>query len=106
LTLLVSVDTAPFGWGYDAIVLLIPILQIVVWTVVEQAATAAAWVVFAALVLIAGLAFYHRMVMQSEYEAFWIPLAVTAVYLAAYHTLRNRKGVAAQEVAGIYRNQL
>jgi hypothetical protein len=106
LTSLVSVATAPFGWGYDAIVLLIPILQIVVWTLEEQAATAVAWLLFAALVLIAGLAFYHRMVMQSEYEAFWIPLAVTAVYLAAYHTLRNRKGVAAQEVAGIYRNQL
>jgi hypothetical protein len=93
-TLLISVMTAPFGWGYDAIVLLIPILQIAVWLVEGRYSTQSAWLFIAALVLIAALAFYQRRVMQSEVEVFWIPLAITAVYFTAYYLQKKELAVA------------
>jgi hypothetical protein len=97
ITLLISVITAPFGWGYDAIVLLIPILQIAVWLAEGRFALQTTWFLVAALLLTDALAFVQRSVMQSEVEVFWLPLAIMAIYLTAYH-LRNKELIVAQTV--------
>lgn len=92
ITLLISVVTAPFGWGYDVIVLLIPILQIIIWLFEQRYTWPVTALFVAALLLIDILAFYQRTIMQSEVEVFWIPLAITAVYLTSYY-LKNDKDV-------------
>ncbi len=83
ITLVISMITAPFGWGYDAIVLIIPILQVVVWIVDKSYTKTVSILHIAGIILIDAFAFYHRTVMQNEVEVFWIPLAIGAVYFAA-----------------------
>ena len=91
MTLLISVITAPFGWGYDAIVLLIPMIQIFVW-VFEKAFSRIMSVGFVvALLAIDVLIFYHRTVMVSEVEVFWVPIAIAVLYFAARFFKQRRQ---------------
>jgi len=80
-TALISIITAPFGWGYDAIVLLLPMLQAVVWVIEGRYGRAESILLLFGLVLINGLSFYQRAMGTNEVYYFWIPLAVAAVYL-------------------------
>lgn len=84
ITLLISVATAPFGWSYDQVVLLIPIVQIVVWVVDGRYSRPERIALIATLIVIDLLFFYQRTHMQSEVEAFWSPLAITLVYAWAF----------------------
>lgn len=83
ISLLISVITAPFGWGYDVIVLLIPLLQILVWVIEKRVAKTVRLAYILALLGLDVLAFYHRIHMQSEVDAFWIPLTIAILYFTA-----------------------
>lgn len=89
ITLIISVITAPFGWGYDAIVLLIPVLQIVVWVLDKSYTKTVSILLIASIILIDAFAFYHRTVMENEVEVFWIPLAIGFVYFTARYLKRK-----------------
>ena len=91
ITLIVSVITAPFGWGYDAIVLLIPILQIVIWAFETIQSKWIQISLIIGLILLDGFAFYHRTVMQNEVEVFWIPIAIGVLYFIARYFAYNQQ---------------
>lgn len=91
-TLLISLITAPFGWGYDAIILLIPLLQMVVWVVEGQLFWADSFIVVAFLFLLNGLAMYQRFHLSNEVELFWLPLVAALFFVYAYW--RRAKSVA------------
>jgi hypothetical protein len=79
LTIL-SLITAPFGWSYDFIVLLVPILHML-----SLAANGAVSRSDVAIILVAGLAadmaaYYQRIVIENELYFFWIPVVVGGLY--------------------------
>jgi len=91
VTLLLSVITAPFGWGYDAVVLLIPLLQIIVWLVEGRFGRIESVGLVTALLLINAISFYQRSITINELYYFWLPLAIAAIYL--YARQRVQEGV-------------
>ncbi|HEX6384422.1 MAG TPA: hypothetical protein VF177_07110, partial [Anaerolineae bacterium] len=89
VTLLVSVITAPFGWGYDAVVLLIPLLQIIVWLAEGRFSRLEAGGLVAALLLINTISLYQRAITVNELYYFWLPLAIAGLYFVAQLRLRS-----------------
>lgn len=83
ITLLISVITAPFGWGYDVIVLLIPLIQIVVWVLQKSYSGLLTGGFILGLLLLNTMIFYHRTVMESEVEVFWVPVGIAVLYFGA-----------------------
>ena len=83
LSLLLSVATAPFGWSYDFIILLIPIMHSLV--LLRQGAFSPLQTagLVTALIAIDAVSFYVRLIAPSEVYFFWIPPAVATVYLWA-----------------------
>ncbi len=80
VTLILSVPTAPFGWGYDALVLVLPILQVFAWVFdgrLERRESAAV----VALIAAADIVSYRlRLVVLNEVYYFWLPLVVAGLY--------------------------
>lgn len=79
-TLLISIITAPFGWGYDAIVLLIPILQMTFWAVTGQLGRRNAGLLIFFLVMIDLLLLWLRLQGINEVYYFGLPVAVAGLY--------------------------
>jgi hypothetical protein len=84
-TVLISVITAPFGWGYDVIVLLLPLLQIFIW-ITEGRYSRPEAIAWGALLIGINLgAIYQRTLEISELQVYWIPIALAIIYFLAYH---------------------
>jgi hypothetical protein len=81
---LLSIITVPFGWSYDAIVLLIPLIQMVAW--LKEGAFSRQRIVFFAslLVTLNVLTFALRVRTVNEVFYFWVPIAVAVIYLLIY----------------------
>jgi hypothetical protein len=86
-TLLISVITAPFGWGYDVIVLLVPLLQIFIWLAEGRYKRAEAIGWFLLLLGINLAAIYQRTFEIHELQVFWVPIALAIAYFGAYYRL-------------------
>lgn len=84
-TVLISVITAPFGWGYDVIVLLLPLLQIIIWIAEGQFNRLEAFAWAAMLIGINLAAIYQRTFDISEVQTYWVPLALAITYFLAYY---------------------
>jgi hypothetical protein len=87
--LLLSVCTAPYGWIFDEVVLLIPFLQVVGWVAarrIEGRGRRAA--VVAALLLISSLILFQNILKQTDEFIAWAPWAFGAVYWYA-HLIRQ-----------------
>lgn len=86
-TLLVSVVTAPFGWAYDVIILLLPLLQIIIW-ITEGRYSRSEAVGWALLLLGVNLgAIYQRTLGINERDAFWVPIAISLTFMGAYYRI-------------------
>ncbi len=88
-TVLISVITAPFGWGYDVIVLLLPLLQIVIWITEGRYSRLEA---FGWAILLIGINFgaiYQRTLGINELQTYWVPIAFGITYFFAYHRLKE-----------------
>ena len=88
-TILLSLITAPFGWSYDQIVLILPMIRICLWLVKGEASRLERLVVFALLVALYAINFYLRVITINEMLYFWTPLAVAGIY--AYCWLRGSR---------------
>ncbi|OQZ00042.1 MAG: hypothetical protein B6D41_00405 [Chloroflexi bacterium UTCFX4] len=97
VTLLVSVITAPYGWSYDLIVLLVPLLHVVAWVVNGEFNRAPAILFAAGLVLFYGLMFYQRTLISNEVEFFWVSIAAAGAYAACYAIKRKSARVSLGE---------
>ncbi len=83
-TVLISVITAPFGWGYDVIVLLLPLLQIVIWIADGRFNRLEALGWAAVMVGINLGAIYQRSFEISEVQTYWVPIALAITFFGAY----------------------
>ncbi|MCP5095081.1 MAG: DUF2029 domain-containing protein [Chloroflexi bacterium] len=83
ISLLVSVITAPFGWNYDVIVLLMPLLQLIVWLFEGKYGRLQTIFIATLLILVDWLVIRQRTRGMSELYLFWFPLSLAAIYLWA-----------------------
>ncbi len=88
VSLLISVMSAPFGWNYDVVVLLIPTIQVAVWLVERRFNWLNTAVLTLLLITINYLNFRQRTQTMSEVYLFWVPLALATVYWLA---IKQRK---------------
>jgi hypothetical protein len=77
---LVSVITMPFGWSYDYVVLLLPMMRLFMWLVVGQWPFIEQFSLILALTVTYLLFYQQRITTPSELYFFWVPLVLTAVY--------------------------
>lgn len=98
ISLVISVVTAPFGWGYDVVVLLVPIIQMIVWVLEGRFPRLQAGALVALLLLVDGLSFYQRAVKTNEVYYFWLPLAIALLYLWAQTRLNAYRRVQVGEL--------
>lgn len=97
---ILSLATAPFGWSYDQILLIIPIMQLflIVFTTstkVEQL------VVALAIITINAYSFYLRIHSSNEVVFFWIVPAVGLVYWLAMRQVFSRNAGHVRDLAAI-----
>lgn len=87
VTLFVSLITTPFGWSYDFVLLLLPLLLTFALLVNNRPKSEA--LIFGLLFsLINGLAFYHRLIIESELYLFWLPWAVAGLVAWGFWRIR------------------
>lgn len=82
MILLVSLPTTIFGWSYDQVILIFPLMQIAVWVVEGELETADASLVVLSLVLYDAVMLYLR-IAQTPNELYysWVPIAMAMTYL-------------------------
>jgi hypothetical protein len=91
VSLLVSVISAPFGWNYDVVVLLIPTIQVIVWIFERQFDWMKTAVLLLLLLTINYFNFQQRTQAMSEVYLFWVPLALAVIYVLAAGMRRPAK---------------
>jgi hypothetical protein len=83
--LLASVPTAAYGWSFDQIVLLVPLLEVLRWVADERIRGARPRaLVIGALGALAIAMLVQAWRVREEHFFFWGPLALAAIYLYAW----------------------
>ena len=77
---LLSIITMPFGWSYDYVLLLLPLLRVLWWLVDSQGGWLERIGVASILVITYLLYYYQRVVTPSELYFFWVPLVMAGMY--------------------------
>ena len=77
----ISVITAPYGWSFDVIILLIPILQCLIWIMEKQIPFISTLLIGLAYILSNSILFYQRSIGLSEEAYFWFPLVLLGLYV-------------------------
>ncbi len=91
MILLVSLPTSIFGWSYDQVILIFPLIQIVVWVVEGELGTADAVGVISSLLLYDALMLYLRLAQTpNDLYYFWVPIAMAMTYLYSLVKIRRR----------------
>jgi hypothetical protein len=84
LSLVLGLPTAPFGWGYDSLVLIIPLLVTIAWLVDGRFSKRQTRILTLILVTANALSLYQRSIGTSEALYFWLPLFVALFYGGCY----------------------
>ena len=91
MILLVSLPTSIFGWGYDQVILVFPLMQIVVWIVEGELGIADASIVAFSLLLCNTVLLYLRMAQTpNELCYFWVPITMAITYVYALVKIHRR----------------
>lgn len=80
VTLMASVITAPFGWSYDFVILLVPLMRVIVWLIEGGLSRTGVVVIVAVLLVADGVMYYQRVTSPGELYFFWVPFAIAALY--------------------------
>lgn len=93
ITVLLSVITAPFGWSYDFVMLLLPLSRIVAWA--ADGALRASEAVGLAVVLVGAdvLMYVQRVETPSEVYYAWVPFVVILAYAYVWRAHRALRPV-------------
>lgn len=98
----VSLALAVFGWSYDQILLLLPIIAIVVCLVRRELSPRDTWITAAFLGIFAFTLFVQRVWFTNEMYYFWVPWAVLFIAAwAAWRRSRNRAVLHSSEKPGL-----
>lgn len=80
ITVLLSVITMPFGWSYDFVVLLLPLMRVLAWLKEATLSGVERFGVLGTLVVTYLVYHYQRMGGPSELYFFWVPLVIALLY--------------------------
>lgn len=78
---ILSVITAPFGWSFDQVVLLVAVQPILVWLVAGELGRVPAGIILFFYLLTNALAFNQRLQGVRDDAFFWFPIAIGLLYL-------------------------
>ena len=81
MALFISVITAPYGWSFDVVVLLIPLLQCFVWMLEKSIPLTATVLLGLAYILANITVLYQRSLGVGEEAYFWFPLFLALFYV-------------------------
>lgn len=99
MILLVSLPTSIFGWSYDQVILIFPLMQIAAWVMEGELEIADASLVVFSLVLYDAIMLYQRIAqIPNELYYFWVPLAMAMTYF--YSLVKIRRRVTSRAVEG------
>ena len=90
-TILLSVITAPFGWSFDVVVFLAPLVQLLIWMVegkLDRYRSLAILLLFAAA---NAVALYQRSLQLRDDYFFWFPIAMACLYLGGWLSLQESR---------------
>lgn len=89
VSILASLLFAPYGFSYDQVVLLVPVITVLVWMIEGRLARLDSAAILL-LLLAANLAsLAQRIATVNEAYFFWVPLFVSVVYLYAWWRARR-----------------
>ncbi len=80
-----SLLVSPIGWGYDQIILLVPICILLKRMVNKKTTKKLLTIIFVSLFFIYGISFAMRIFSPNEVWFFWIPLWIWIVILISYN---------------------
>jgi hypothetical protein len=89
VTLIGSLLTSPFGWSYDNVILLVPLLRAIVLIIEGKFRRAEVFGIGIVLFAANAFAYYQRFLAPSEFYFVWIPILIAAFY--AYVWMRRRQ---------------
>jgi hypothetical protein len=92
ITLFISVITAPYGWSFDVIVLLIPLIQCFVWMLEKSIPPLTTLWVSLIYILANGAILYQRSLGVGEEAYFWFPLLLAGLYVWCWKIKRVPMG--------------
>lgn len=81
ILVILSVISAPFGWSFDQIVLLVAVQPILVWLVAGELGKVPAGIILLFYLTINALAFHQRLQGVRDDAFFWFPIAIGSLYL-------------------------
>ncbi|MBN1919763.1 MAG: DUF2029 domain-containing protein [Anaerolineae bacterium] len=85
VSLLLSIPLAPYGFGFDLIVLVPVVVQLTAWLWLRCLTPMRIWIVLAGLLVFYGLSFWLLSLSGLPYHFFaWIPLWLGVLYAAAW----------------------
>jgi hypothetical protein len=89
--LLLSLITAPYGWSFDVIILLIPLLQCSIWIVEKRLPPTATILATFVYILANGILLYQRSLAVNEESYFWFPLLLAGLYAWCWKIKRTTR---------------
>jgi hypothetical protein len=84
ITLLLSMLFSPFAWSFDAILLLIPLTQLIAWAVEGYLNLQATLMLLAVFAIANGVALYQRTLEVQDWVFFWFPLVMMVLYAGGW----------------------
>ena len=95
---IISLTTAPFGWSYDQVLLVIPIVQLLAFVYSSRASRLTQYLTLLALVIVNSIAFYLRIHAESDVYFFWVVPVIGLIYWWAVQQERTPERAKLEEV--------
>lgn len=80
VTLFLSIISAPYGWSYDHVLLLIPLVHVMIDLMESGIPRVYSLLWMSLLILVDAAIFWTRTTARNDVYFFWVPLVVAAIY--------------------------
>ncbi len=101
VSLLLSVITAPYGFSYDHVVLLAPLLSLLAWVTEGLLNRIESATIVFLLIVANGASYYERILSPSEVYFFWVPLVIAGLYFYAAWRVARRHATLGKDTASL-----
>jgi len=91
LAIIVSVITSPFGWSYDFVVLLLPLMHLWSWLLTGKFNRLETLLLVVVTVSMYLIYYYQRVQTPNEMYFFWLPMIIGGLYFWTLRRLKDRK---------------
>ncbi|MCG8349197.1 MAG: DUF2029 domain-containing protein [Chloroflexales bacterium] len=99
ISLIAGIIVSPFGWSYDQVMLLFPMLRVLGWMTNGSLARNHGIAVALVLIITEVITYYQRILSVSDVWFFWTPFVMMAVYWFAWRHRQTDHFVPATQVA-------